>query len=65
MERLRTIRQVTADIRAEDPETAISEWFIRQAVQDGRIPAVKSGKKFLISADRVNAFIERELNGGD
>ena len=53
MQRIRTIRQAAAEIRKTDPETAVTEYAIRQLVKSGQIPAVMSGNKALLNMDDV------------
>lgn len=59
--RMRTIRALHAEIVANDPNTCITQWFIREAVLSGRVPCVRAGNKYLIDADKFNDF----LAGGD
>lgn len=62
MERLRTIEQVIEYIKEQDPESALTEWALRQLVQDGTIPSLAVGKKRLVSLDSVEKFINSKFN---
>lgn len=53
MSKVRTIRQAVAEIRKADPETAVTEYAIRQLVKSGQIPAVMSGNKALVNLDDI------------
>ena len=51
--RLRTIDGALQEIRAQDKNTAITRYRIRELVINGEIPARKSGKKYLIDLDAL------------
>lgn len=51
--RVRTIRQAVSEIRARDPDSAITEYFLRQLVTAGEIPSRKTGNRFLILLEDV------------
>ena len=56
MERIRTLKGAVAYFRERDSETVITEYMIRRAVNEGRIPHAKSGNKFLVSIDAVERY---------
>ena len=56
--RMRTISEAAAEIRAIDPDTAITPYHIRQLAITGVIPRVKAGKKYLISLDTLIEYLE-------
>lgn len=58
--RMRTARGILDVIRAEDPETGISEHHIRRLMKSGAVPIAHSGRKCLANADEVI----RILSGG-
>ena len=49
MIRLRTIQQCMAEIIKLDPDTAISEWFIRSLCKSNKIQYILSGNKSLVN----------------
>lgn len=51
--RMRTAAKAAAEIRALDPETEVTEYFIRQIIKAGTIPVVKAGNKSLINLNDV------------
>ncbi len=55
--RMRTITEAVAELRAEDPQTAVTPYFIRCAIADGRLPAIKAGRKILVNLDALSAFL--------
>jgi excisionase family DNA binding protein len=57
MPRLRTVKQVVEHFRESDPGTAITEWWLRQLLKEGKIRHHKSGNKFLVDLDHVEEFI--------
>ena len=61
--RMRTIAQCVKEIRAFDPETAITEWFVRSLCANEKIKYFKSGSKYLINLDDFIAFLNFEDRG--
>lgn len=59
MSRYRSIRDTMSIIKEEDPETALTEYCLRQMVLGGYIPSLKTGNKHLVDIDTVF----RVLNG--
>jgi excisionase family DNA binding protein len=55
--RMRTAPQLAAEYKAADPTTPINTHFLRQLINTGKIPYVKAGKKYLINADVVDAYL--------
>ena len=55
--RMRTAAQLAAEYKKKDSGTAVTVYFLRQLIRDGKVPFVKAGKKFLINADAVDAFL--------
>lgn len=54
--RIRTIQKAYEEIKAADPETAVTAYRIRQLVINGEVPSRKSGNKFLIDLDKLQAY---------
>lgn len=46
-----------AEIKALDPNTAISRYFIRQLVLSGKVPCTMAGKKRLVNLDALIAYL--------
>lgn len=59
--KIRTIQQCIDTIKASDPDTAITEWYIRQLCKEGKIAAYSSGNKFLVNLDSLLAYLNRGL----
>ncbi|MBQ0040813.1 MAG: hypothetical protein KBS56_02150 [Clostridiales bacterium] len=53
MGRYRSISGTIAQIKADDPETAITESLLRKLIREGYIPSVKSGCKYLVDLDDI------------
>lgn len=51
--RMRTVSRIVAEIKALDPSTEVSEYFIRQLIKAGTVPVVWAGNKALINLDDV------------
>ena len=59
--KMRTIPQAIKEIRAEDPETALTAAALRRAVKRGELPCVMVESRILINMADV---YERYLTGG-
>lgn len=62
---IRTVRQCISIIKKCDPNTAISEWYIRQLCKGGKIAAYSSGNKLLVNLDSLLAYLNRGLEEND
>ena len=60
--RIRTIKAAYEEIKAHDPGTCITEWFLRQLVTGGAIPATRAGTKWLVDLDKVESYIEEVIS---
>lgn len=56
---MRTIPQAIAELKAEDPGTALTETALKRLVLTGRIPHITAGRKRLVNMD----ILRRYLNG--
>ena len=59
MIRYRTIKGAVQELKAEDPNTEITEYLLRKLVVSGEIPSLKSGNKYIINVDELLDDIER------
>ena len=57
MKRMRGIKDTVSYFKQEDPETKITEYFLRQLVKTNKISYIKSGKKLLINLDDLIDFL--------
>lgn len=55
--RMRTVPEAAAEIKAADPNTAITEYHIRQLALSGVLPRVKAGRKLLINLDALIEYL--------
>lgn len=53
MTRLRTIKKAYDEIKALDPNTSITRYYIEQIVINGEIPVTMAGRKRLIDLDQL------------
>ena len=51
--RMRTAAKIVAEIKALDPGSEVTEYYIRQLTKDGVIPVVWAGNKALVDLDTV------------
>lgn len=65
MARWRKIRDAYADIKAADPNTALSESAIRRMVQRGDIPSYKIGTHYLINLDDLEDLCNPQPQAAD
>lgn len=47
--RMRTAARIVEELKALDPETEVTEFFIRQLAKEGTVPVVWAGRKALIN----------------
>ena len=57
MPRMRTITEAYKEIKDKDERTAMTPHFLRQLVLQGRLPAVKAGRKYLINMDQLDSYL--------
>ena len=62
MVRIRTIQQAAAEIKEKDPNTAITEFYIRKILGAGIVPSQRSGGKYLVNMEILERFLE---SGGE
>lgn len=63
MQRMRTINQCAAELKAADPNSAITASALRRWIRDGDLNAVLVGNKQLVSIEAVEALMTRQLGG--
>ena len=56
--RMRTVKEAAAELKELDPNTALSEWRIRELALSGILPRVQAGKKLLINLDTLIEYLE-------
>lgn len=54
---IRTIKGALEEIKARDPKSDITMYAIRQIVKEGKIPYIRSGKKYLINVETLLDYI--------
>ena len=54
--RMRTAAKVVAEIKALDPGSEVTEYYIRQIIKDGTVPVVWAGNKALVNLDDILAL---------
>ena len=55
--RMRTIAKAMEEIKAEDPNTALTQNQLRVLVKSGAIPSVHAGRHTLINLDLLIAYL--------
>ena len=51
--RMRTLDSAIAQLKADDPESGLTKYALRQMVLSGVVPSVKAGAKYLINYDAL------------
>lgn len=59
MQRIRTIDKAYDEIKAKDPDTALSRYLVRQMVKQGLVPSIKTGNKRLVDVDVLEEHINK------
>lgn len=54
---LRNTQQIFKMIKAEDPETAVTEYLIRKLIYEGQVPTVECGNKKMACYEDVCAYL--------
>ena len=60
---LRTINKAYEELRARDPETAITRNLLREMVTQGVIPSAKAGNRYLVDVDVVEQYFMDTTHG--
>lgn len=63
MARMRYIHQALAELKKSDPDTPITEYYLRRLVATGAVPFVKVGRRRLINFDALLAYLETANDG--
>ena len=62
MVRMRTVKQTIKYFRELDPDTCLTEYFLRTAIKRKQIPGVTmAGNKFLINIDVLEDFLAKNI----
>lgn len=64
MARMRTIDEAYEYLKAQDPETAMTRYYLRQLVINGTIPAVMAGRKYLLNLDKLEEYLSNPPERG-
>ena len=57
LKKMRTIKQALSFIKELDPDSVISEWWIRKLVETNQVDYFKSGNKTYIDLDDLINYI--------
>lgn len=57
--RMRTAAKIVAEIRAMDPQSDVSEHYVRQIIKEGAVPVTWAGNKALVNLDDVLELMRR------
>ena len=57
MRRIRNISGALTEIKSQDPDSPISENFLRRLIKYGNIPCVRSGRWIFIDMDVLDDYL--------
>ncbi|PKM84574.1 MAG: hypothetical protein CVU86_06400 [Firmicutes bacterium HGW-Firmicutes-11] len=57
MLRMRKIQDAYEEIKAVDPNTAITRNYIRRLIISGTVPSIMAGRKHLVNMDALEAYL--------
>lgn len=57
MARMRSIKSTIDYLKTNDPDTAVTEFWLRGLLHSGAVPYHKAGKRFLINLDALEQFL--------
>lgn len=55
--RMKTIKQCFEEIKKLDPETAVTQWFIRSLCKDNKVKHFMTGCKILVNFDDLLRYL--------
>lgn len=55
--KMRTIRQCYEYFKSQDPESSISEYYLRCLVKQNKVPVFYTGRKRLINLDKLIEYL--------
>lgn len=56
--RMRTIKALVKYYKMIDPETCITEHWVRQLIKRNEIPYIKQGNRFILQLDSFDEFLQ-------
>ncbi len=54
---MRTIQQTIQYLRTNDPETSVSEWWLRNILKAGKIRHHRAGSNYILDLDVLLVFL--------
>lgn len=57
MARMRGIKATIDYLKNQDPDTAVTEFWLRGILNSGAVPYHKAGKRFLVNLDALEAYL--------
>lgn len=60
--RMRTAKEAVEEIRKTDPNTGITEYYVKQLALSGVIPSVMAGSKRLINLDALFEYLQNHAD---
>lgn len=57
MARMRTISQTMKYLKEKDPDTSITEWWLRSMLRSGELKSHRAGNKYLVNLDYLELYL--------
>ena len=58
---MRAPRKASEYFKEHDPDTAITEAYIRRLIREGEIPIIRNGAKVLVSIESIEEYVAEQL----
>ena len=58
---MRAPRKASEYFKERDPDTAITEAYIRRLIRNGDIPIIRNGAKVLVSIESIEEYVAEQL----
>lgn len=55
--KIRKIKVLIEEVKAEDPNTCLTEYAVRQMVSKGEISHIRRGRKILVDLDELKEYL--------
>lgn len=59
---MRTVAQCVNELKKTDPQTVISEHYLRGLIHQNKIICHQSGRRYLVNYDKLLAFLNQEVS---
>lgn len=65
MARMRTVKQTMEYLKEKDPNSGLTEWWLRSMLRSGKVQHIKAGNKYLINLDYLEMYLNNPVFSDD